>query len=176
VLSSLLLPADYLRELSAIIRVLGKFMMDCYHTPFVIYEHGTANAENVGGMSVAHAHLHCVPCRTAVAPRCPEFDFIKPESFAGVADDYQRYGDNRPYLLLRDLDGSLYLAISESIPSQFFRKRVCDLCGFNGKGDWREYPFIDNLRNTIRTARKYGLQNQSFCGGSQDEQSTFGEF
>ena len=157
-LASLLMPQEYLQELQMISNVLDKYYNNCYRTGFVVYEHGAANEENVGGMSVVHAHVHFVPCNSEVIKFCPEFEFIKFGSLIDASEYYSKYGNDRPYLLFRDIDTTYYLAFSNNIPSQFFRKRVCDIIGQTGKGDWEVYPFIDNIKKTLNTAHKHELQ------------------
>jgi len=157
-LASLRMPQDYLQELQMIIDALDKYYVNCYRSSFVAYEHGTSNEENVGGMSVVHAHVHFAPCNSAVIKLCPEFKFIKFDSLINASEYYRKSGDERPYLLLRDIDNAYYLTFSNNIPSQFFRKRVCDIIGQTGKGDWKEHPFIDNIKKTLNTAREHELQ------------------
>ncbi len=157
-LSSLLFPDEYLYELMKINTVLSRFYEEYYHSGFLIYEHGTSDASHVGGMSVVHAHLHYVPYNLPIISMCPEFSFAKFENFFDVSRYYASLPLNHPYLLLQDVDGSIYLAFSDDIPSQFFRKRVCDICGLTGQGDWKIYPFVENIKKTISAAQKYGLR------------------
>lgn len=156
-LSALTMPETHLNEILSISRILSNFYSNYYHQNFLIFEHGTSNIKNVGGMSVVHAHLHFVPCSVQVISLLSEFDFLKFESL-WAAQEYYLKNDTAPYLLLKDIDDSYYLAISENIPSQYFRKKVCDICSIKGTGDWKGYPYIDNIKKTLTAARQFGLE------------------
>lgn len=156
-LCALMMPENHLKELLSISTTLSSFYNNYYHKSFLIFEHGTADIKNVGGMSVVHAHLHFVPCSVQVFSLLPEFQFLKFESIWAVQEYYLK-NNTTPYLLLKDTDDSYYLAIAENIPSQYFRKKVCDICGVKGTGDWKKYPYIDNIKKTLTAARQYGLK------------------
>lgn len=155
-LSTLMLPECYLDELLSIIRALSDFYSNYYHQKFLIYEHGTANTRNVGGMSIAHAHLHFVPCSQQMIHMFPEFNFLRFDTISEVRKYYLK-NSKKPYLLLKDIDGAIYIAVDNNIPSQFFRKRVCDICGIKNTGDWRDYPYTDNIKKTLSAAKQYGV-------------------
>jgi len=156
-LSSLVMPTAYMPELLSIISLISKFYDKAYHKDMIMYEHGTKNAQKVGGMSVVHAHLHFVPCSQQIVTKCPEFSFLKFLSFSEAAEYYSMNKDY-PYLLLKDIDGNLYFSISDEIPSQYFRKRICDLCGTPGTGDWKKYPYIDHIKKTLATAMNFDFK------------------
>lgn len=156
-LSALTMPRNYVDELLSIVRTLSEFYRSCYQQNFLIYEHGTVDEHNLGGMSVAHAHLHLVPCRRRVISMLPEFHFLPFHDLFAARSYYLSHG-KQPYLLLKDADGCFYLAISEHIPSQYFRKKVCDICGVAGTGDWKEYPYIDNVKKTLAAARRFEIK------------------
>ena len=77
----------------------------------------------------------------------------------GVPQTYERVRDIilEHYTLI---DGVYYYCENENIPSQFFRKRLCNLLGFINMGDWKEYPFIKNIEKTIVSADSYQLQTK----------------
>lgn len=156
-LSSLVMPASYIMELLSVIPLISNFYSSIYHKNLVMYEHGTANVQNVGGMSVVHAHMHFVPCSQQIVTKCSEFSFMKFQSLF-EASEYYLMNQNHPYLLLKDVDGDYYLSISDKIPSQYFRKRVCDTCGMPGTGDWRKYPYIDYIKKTLATAMNFDFE------------------
>ena len=156
-LSSLVMPASYIEELLSVIPSISNFYSAVYHKKLVMYEHGAANEQNVGGMSVVHAHLHFVPCSQQIITKCPEFSFIKFQSLSEASEYYSAH-QNRPYLLLKDVDGNFYVSMSDKIPSQYFRKRVCDVCGMPGTGDWKEYPYVDHIKKTLAAAKKFDFK------------------
>lgn len=160
-LSTLMMPESHIKELLSITRVLSNFYNNYYHQSFLIYEHGTADAGNVGGMSVVHAHLHFVPCSQQVISVLPEFNFLRFDSFF-AAQKYYLKNSSYPYLLLKDIDNSIFLVIDENIPSQYFRRRVCDICGVKGTGDWKRYPYIDNIKKTLAAAKQFEIKKLQY--------------
>jgi len=170
-LSFLGMPNFYLRECQDILNLLKNHYCQHYKSHFILYEHGTANEKNQGGMSVLHAHFHLLPCNVKMIKFCSEFQFAAFSCLSDVVNYYRAVGDNRPYLLLRDSDAVWYLAFSQSIPSQFFRKRICDVLGKPGMGDWKNHPFIENINMTIANAQQYGLQKM-FRSVVKDGEST----
>lgn len=158
-LSSLVMPASYTPELLSIISLISNFYDRTYHKHMIMYEHGTATTQKVGGMSVVHAHLHFVPCSQQIITKFPEFSFLKFQSFSEAAEYYSRNQDS-PYLLLKDVDGCLYFSTSDKIPSQYFRKRVCDLCGMPGTGDWKKYPYVEHIKKTLAAAKCFDFNHK----------------
>lgn len=158
-LSTLMLPEDNLKELQLIISVLSNFYKEKYKQSFLIYEHGTSTSEKVGGMSVTHAHLHFLPCSMRIISSLSEFEFLKFESLLAVKD-YYSHVNGGPYLLLKDNDNSYYLSITENIPSQYFRKKVCDICSMKGTGNWKEFPYIENIKKTLTATKQFELQKK----------------
>ena len=122
-LSVLTMPESHIKELLSIIRILASFYKSFYHQNFLIYEHGTADIKNVGGMSVVHAHLHFLPCAQKVISLFHEYEFLRFDSLF-AAQKYYLENSSHPYLLLKDIDNSIYLAIAENITSQYFRKKI----------------------------------------------------
>lgn len=159
-LSSLSMPEAHLKELLCILNILSSFYQDCYHSSYIVYEHGSSSLDNIGGMSVVHAHLHLVPYSSSLLPELNEFKFLRFKDILETRSYYLSSNQNNPYLLFKDTNNFIYFAISENIPSQYFRKKVCDSCGLTGMGDWKEYPFIDNIKRTLATAKKYEFMNK----------------
>lgn len=160
-LSILSIPYNYTEELLSIIEILNQFYFDSYQSGFIMFEHGSSLFNNSGGMSVLHAHLHLVPYNTLfISSVISEFDFIKYNNYCDLKNDFSSQNTKMPYLLFKDIDNGIYYCENEKIPSQYFRKKVCDNCGLIGMGDWKEYPFIDNIKKTIATATRYQLQDK----------------
>lgn len=157
-LSYLGMPDSYLFECQKIIKILETHFHNCYHSSYILYEHGAGDENNPGGTSVVHAHLHLLPCNTEIISQCPEYQFISFTSFFETVEYYRKNGHNKPYLLFRDCNATWSLSLSNNIPSQFFRKRVCDILGTPGMGDWKVFPFIENIQKTIANAQLYELQ------------------
>lgn len=163
-LSVLSMPTEYIAELEDIISAIAAFYMHKYSSDFIFFEHGSSDTDNIGGMSVTHAHLHIIPFNEPLINKIKEFDFI---NYANIFDAQNAYlpDHKNPYLLLRDTTDSVYYCEAGSIPSQFFRNIICDSIGLTGMGNWKQYPFIENIKATLNDAAEYDLKN--FFGGQK---------
>jgi diadenosine tetraphosphate (Ap4A) HIT family hydrolase len=116
--------------------------------PVVVAEHGPGRCD-LGASCCSHAHLHCIP--------------IGHLSDAVVAA-YERLGG--PPIVLRDLTelstfaGRPYLYLSPTaqthlvwhaagFPRQFARRVCADLLGLGDRYDWRDYPFVEVMGQTL---------------------------
>lgn len=158
--SSLSMPDNFMNELVVLIEFLKNFYLECYQSNCILFEHGSIGQENPGGMSVVHAHLHILPYKKSIIPSINDFVFDKYASFSDLKDDYLLCFGQAPYLLLKDIDDYIYYCEHTKIPSQYFRKTICNCYGLDGMGDWRQYPFIDNIKKTIEITNKYQLQKK----------------
>lgn len=156
-------PYQHYDELNSIINVIAEFYNYCYHSSFVIFEHGSSFDGKTGGMSVTHAHLHILPYKQSLISIISDFDFIRFENFNAFNENILIRQCEKPYLFFKDIDGMYYYSENANIPSQFFRKIICNDLGLQGKGDWKEYPFVDNIKETIATFNKY-LLNKNKLG------------
>ena len=159
-LSFLSLSHEHLSELDTIESKIAAFFKKIYGKKYILFEHGSSDESNVGGMSVVHAHIHMLPCTTAIMPYSKEYTYLSFDSFAEASEYYRANAFGRPYLLCKDIDGRIYLSFAEKIPSQYFRSLVCDLIAEHGTGNWKVYPYIDNIKHTVADAAEYRLKSQ----------------
>lgn len=157
-LSFLSIPFNYTKELFSIFDCLNDYYLNFYNSKFIVFEHGSSNQDNTGGMSVFHAHLHVVPYDLSFFSIVRDYQFMKFNSFLAVKNAYCSRTEQNPYLFFKDTNGDYYYSENKNIPSQFFRKRMCNSLGLINMGDWKEYPFIENIEKTISSANNYQLQ------------------
>lgn len=121
--------------------------------PLTWFEHGPAQPSSVVGCSVDHAHIHLLPSgeldlEEAASRHLPELTFVReddPESAIAAAVEA-----GIPYLHLRLPDGTSRLAVSPRIPSQAFRRCIAAEQGRPDQFDWREFPQLETLEETMR--------------------------
>ena len=154
-LSFLSLTSSHLSELDDLEKELSAFIRTMYHKGYIIFEHGSSDESNVGGMSVVHAHIHVIPCDTAIMPHSKAYTFRSFNSFHEAAAYYAANQSGAPYLLCKDTDGKVYLSFAENIPSQYFRNLVCDLIAEKGTGNWKAYPYVDHIKQTLADVERY---------------------
>lgn len=120
--------------------------------PLTWFEHGPAHPSSAVGCSIDHAHMHLVPTggldlREAAARCMPGLGLERVEDPDGAIRE--AVDDGTPYLYLRSPDGTSWLAASEEIPSQAFRRCIAAAQGRSDQYDWRDFPRHDVLRETI---------------------------
>jgi ATP adenylyltransferase len=125
--------------------------------PLTWFEHGPAREGSVVGCGVDHAHMHLVPLAgldllSLAATRMPSLRFERIDGLSEI-DACRRAG--MPYLYLREESGQAWLASSEAIPSQFFRKLIAETQGRPEEFDWKRHSHRETLSFTLRGAERH---------------------
>lgn len=100
-----------------------------------------------------HAHIHLVPVEEGLyedleALKCSiecldSYNDLKKVNMTGDS-----------YLLYQDVDNKLYLINDSEMPSQFFRKVICDK--FNlGEWNWRKDYKVENIIRTVEACKDF---------------------
>lgn len=154
-LSMLTMPLDLLLELKTILTVVSRFIKENYKKNTVFFEHGSSSISNPGGMSVVHAHIHCVPCSEIEASYLHEVVFLNFPSIDDVKRYWEKTTHNNPYLLYLDTFGKVFFHEGEHIPSQYMRRIMCNIIRGDDTWNWKQYPYLDNIRKTVEIAKEY---------------------
>ena len=115
----------------------------------VVFEHGPSAPGQSVGCTVDHAHVHLVPFggdfEHLVRRADPDFTWQPVSSIlaARCAAD-----SGLPYLYFETDSGAAWLAVSEHIPSQFFRRVVCG-AESPERYDWRRDSRLSTVRDTV---------------------------
>jgi diadenosine tetraphosphate (Ap4A) HIT family hydrolase len=128
--------------------------------PLTWFEHGPVHEDSVVGCGVDHAHMHLVPLKGLdllglAAARMPSLHF---ERIDGLGDIDSSRQPGSPYLYLREESGQSWLASSDAIPSQFFRRLIAETQGRPEEFDWKCHPHRKMLTSTLRRVeRRVGI-------------------
>lgn len=119
--------------------------------PVVTFEHGPAGAGQLTGCGVDHAHIHVVPFADDIL-RCAKS--VYPGQFtwapvSGLAKLQEAYAKGRPYLYVEQ-QGQAYLAESQAIPSQLFRRVIANEIWCPELFNWRSYTGKSNADLTVQ--------------------------
>lgn len=139
-------------ELNEIIKNIKSLFGILYKQKTLVFEHGAISSTNKGPCCVDHAHVHVVPFSDIVIYPTLEKElgpFYYPNSFLEIKKKVNE--TNLPYLFFQDTDGAQYLTFGESIPSQYLRKFIASYTVYPDRWNWLEYPFLDNIFDTINT-------------------------
>lgn len=125
----------------------------------VAFEHGPANSGRAAGCGVDHAHLHLVPWAGLFADAIQshsvcDFTWSRVDGFNALPEIH---ATDRDYLFFQESDGSAYVAASDAIPSQFFRRIVASALGFPHLSDWKRHGGVESVRATVAALRKNSL-------------------
>lgn len=142
------LPDELITELSEITFYIENMLKSEYKKNVICFEHGTGNKESVSAASVVHAHLHILPISESIT------DSVKHEGHRLIPingfKDLSKYADaGESYLFFRDIDNKMYCVEGTGLPSQYFRRIVCET--FNMENwDWHHSYNIDNVYHTVQ--------------------------
>jgi ATP adenylyltransferase len=146
-------------ELDSVIQQTELIIRKKFHTPTVLFEHGPTAIGSTAGCSVDYAHLHVVPT---------EFDLLGGlRRFLGLEYDWQavqnlmalshRRVECNDYLYFRNQSGNHFLTLQKDIPSQLFRKVIANYLGKPNSYDWKQFPEMKKIRNTIEKIQDVDL-------------------
>jgi ATP adenylyltransferase len=118
------------------------------------FEHGPSVVGSAVGCGVDQAHLHVI-----VDPPFTFSDFVSAATEAGQLAWQQRTARTAhrsvkaetPYLIAASMDDAVVAESVESVGSQFFRRVIANLIQQPDAWNYRTHPYIDNVRETIRT-------------------------
>lgn len=110
------------------------------------FEHGAGNVGSLVGCGVDHAHLHAVPLPFSLSDK-----LLREQDVVAVADSADPWSCVRTpeYLLCVDGAGAYVAPANESI-SQFFRRTIASEIGQQDRWNYREFPFAENIAETVR--------------------------
>jgi hypothetical protein len=121
-----------------------------YGDSVVCFEHGMdRSSPNLSGGCVDHAHLHLLPCGTALAESLK--NKLSPSAGAGSLLELKQKYKSGPYILIKSdiLNPKIQLLqCGDVFPSQYLRKLAASLAGRPSEWDWRDKP---NERDFLKT-------------------------
>ena len=149
---------DLYSELTDLIGYLDGIVKSEYGD-YMIFEHGPNCQGTLVGCGVDYAHVHIVPYPINLIQECEKdtelnFDWHRVN---GIQDAAGYARENLPYLFYSN-NNENYIATSNKIPSQLFRKIISQNLGLDLMWDWKLYPFKENLINTVDRLSKYSVE------------------
>lgn len=120
------------------------------------FEHGPFSTGTLIGCGLDHAHIHILirPCFsfeafTKKARSLSDLEWAANENY----DAYRTLAVERSYLIAGSGDATIIAQDVESTGSQFFRRVVGALADVGDAWDYRRYPHVHYVGQTIRTFR-----------------------
>jgi ubiquinone/menaquinone biosynthesis C-methylase UbiE/diadenosine tetraphosphate (Ap4A) HIT family hydrolase len=118
----------------------------------VIFEHGgCSDNRHSAGSCISHAHWHVVPGDRDLMPS--NIKFTETISFRDFAQHYNR---QLGYLFFQR-GSKCFFAEVDVVRSQLFRRELARVVGEPDEWDYLAYPFLDNMRETIKLLDKSNL-------------------
>ncbi len=113
----------------------------------IVFEHGTPETNSLGANSVAHAHTHIFNHNYN-----NEKEIIANLNMKKIDDIYSIKDKN--YIYYKNPEGINYITYDFKPISQIMRIYVAKDLNIEDKYNWREYPFYENIKNTIKDLDK----------------------
>ena len=125
--------------------------LETVYGPIVSFEHGPANSGRPAGCGVDHAHLHLVPWNGLFGDAISTYGI---EAFPWTAVDgcsalSEIHATNQDYLYFEEANGDAFVAVSNKISSQFFRRVIASSIGQPAAFDWKYHSGIENVKATL---------------------------
>lgn len=134
---------------------------EVFHSEYIMFEHGIVDESVTSPNSVNHVHLHFLPYGKGAYDLTPVLEKqyqLKVLSFSSIFDLNRIIEEKRikSYLLYYVSEQYHIVDIgTEQLPSQFLRKVLYNLEGFEDDGwDWKKEPFYDEMLVTYRLMKK----------------------
>ena len=133
--------ADVLEETSRLVARL--------YNPPTVFEHGPRCGGLDAGCGIDHAHFHVVPLSFDLHQETERL-FAGKFKWDPVGSLFApRVSKERAsYLYISLPDSSQYIAWSNEIPRQTFRRVIAEELGLPGSFDWSEHPRIETVERT----------------------------
>ncbi len=140
-------------EISNYIELLKKyrqFLYEIYGKYPIIFEHGSSGQSEKKTNSVEHAHTHIVNHHYL-----NQTQMLNKMNFLKVGDEVEALSavKNKDYIFYIDNLGDVYYTIDYTPESQIMRKYIANDIGQGEKWNWREYPFYENIWDSLKQVK-----------------------
>lgn len=115
------------------------------------FEHGPHGPNREVGCGVDHAHLHLVPISTKIDLAKAAESFLPAGtawSAATMNDCRAAFSQRKDYLYVEQ-QAAGRIATGTALGGQIFRKAIAAQLGIPGEFNWREYPRLGIVRETV---------------------------
>lgn len=148
-------------ELNELILKFKRIFKKKYGFYPLIFEHGSSELKiDISSASIYHAHMHIVPYQMNTNMIIKELDLIEINDLK----DLYKNGNNNNYLFLINNEGQIYFKSysKQLFGSQIIRRYIATDIGISDKWNWREYPFEENIHDTVQNFKEYITNDFNF--------------
>jgi hypothetical protein len=122
------------------------------------FEHGPNRINSKVGCGIDHAHIHLLINPPFTYQEL--FDAVLTEcalvwKSVDSSNIYRQIPDNKSYLVCATEQKANYAIDAESVGSQFFRRVIANLVGMPECWNYREFPHINNVLETVKLIEQH---------------------
>jgi diadenosine tetraphosphate (Ap4A) HIT family hydrolase len=141
------LPRAELNWMDAFLTRMRRLIEDRFG-PAIVAEHGPGRCD-VGASCCSHAHLHLIPMGSHVASVIAAYERTggPPTILPDLSALSNRAGE--PYLYLSPGTQMHLVWHAAGFPRQFVRRVCASALGIGAQYDWRDHPFLPQMRQTL---------------------------
>ena len=111
----------------------------------IIFEHGTSTIQkDTSSSSIVHAHTHIVNHNYI-----HEKEVVNNLNFKIIDKNFSLDRNNKSYIFYINPEDKYYITYNFKPVSQIMRIFISEDLNINDKYNWRDYPFTENIINTI---------------------------
>jgi hypothetical protein len=140
------LDSDLALELSAFKREIWK-RLEAVYGKVAAFEHGPCAPGRQAGCGVDHAHIHLLPLSLNLSEAVLDVQWTR----GSWLDCTGAYARDLDYLFIEQPFGVGHIAMSAQFGGQILRKAIATRLGKPNEFDWREFPQVQIIENTIAT-------------------------
>lgn len=145
---------DTIGELEVFIRKIAKVLREIYKKGSIVFEHGSMGNRNYAGSCIEHHHIHILPSDLSHIPKLLSDNFVNRgpmNSIRGLVE----FNQNRvPYIYYMPPSGEHNVFEVQTLPRQYLRQVIAAECGYPQDWDWREKPFLGNIKSFVKKMKK----------------------
>jgi hypothetical protein len=132
-----------LSELQLIVRDLKRTLARLWPGPVLVFEHGS-NAKS-RSQCVGHAHVQIAPHLGPLAARILPPNATRLQTLDQLSAEFPTGG-----YMMTAVSGAVHVAPDMNLPSQYFRRRICELQGRRDEWDYLVFPRNEDMQVTIQ--------------------------
>lgn len=145
---------DIIDELEVFIRQISKVLREIYKKGSIVFEHGSMGNRDYAGSCIEHHHIHILPAGLSRVPKVLSDNFINRGPMKSMRDLVEFNQDRLPYIYYAPPSGEHNVFEVQILPRQYLRQVIAAECGHPRDWDWREKPFMENIKAFIDKMKK----------------------
>lgn len=141
-------------ELERLIDRIRKTLRKLYKKGSIVFEHGPMGSRDHAGSCIEHHHIHILPADLSYVPKVLSNNFVNRGPIDSMKGLIKFNQNHIPYIYYSPVSGEHDVFEVQILPRQYLRQVIAAECGHPQDWDWREKPFIENIKAFLIKMKK----------------------